>query len=85
VHAKWLYGGLRRFANDLNTPEGLALSAVAGFDHHISKPVNVDELTSLLSRSCVALFFKRGHSRGDPSAMSDSITCDLSDYGGPTT
>jgi PAS domain S-box-containing protein len=32
-----------------DTPEARALSAAAGFDHHICKPVNFDELTSLLS------------------------------------
>ena len=31
-----------------DTPEAHALSAAAGFDHHICKPVNFDELTRLL-------------------------------------
>jgi two-component system CheB/CheR fusion protein len=32
-----------------DTPEARALSAAAGFDHHICKPVNFDELVRLLS------------------------------------
>ena len=32
-----------------DTPEARALSAAAGFDHHICKPVNFDELARLLS------------------------------------
>jgi signal transduction histidine kinase len=32
-----------------DTAEARALSAAAGFDHHICKPVNFDELTTLLS------------------------------------
>jgi two-component system CheB/CheR fusion protein len=32
-----------------DTPEARALSAAAGFDHHICKPVNFDELERLLS------------------------------------
>jgi PAS domain S-box-containing protein len=32
-----------------DTPEAHALSAAAGFDHHICKPVNFDELARLLS------------------------------------
>jgi CheY-like chemotaxis protein len=32
-----------------DTPEARALSAAAGFDHHIWKPVNFDELVRLLS------------------------------------
>jgi PAS domain S-box-containing protein len=32
-----------------DTPEARALSAAAGFDHHICKPVNFDELAKLLS------------------------------------
>jgi PAS domain S-box-containing protein len=32
-----------------DTPEARALSTAAGFDHHICKPVNFDELTRLLS------------------------------------
>jgi CheY-like chemotaxis protein len=32
-----------------DTPESHALSAAAGFDHHIPKPVNFDELVLLLS------------------------------------
>jgi PAS domain S-box-containing protein len=32
-----------------DTPEARALSAAAGFDHHICKPVNFDELLKLLS------------------------------------
>jgi PAS domain S-box-containing protein len=32
-----------------DTPEARALSAAAGFDHHICKPVNFDELETLLS------------------------------------
>ncbi|HEY0745726.1 MAG TPA: ATP-binding protein [Steroidobacteraceae bacterium] len=32
-----------------DTPEARALSAAAGFDHHICKPVNFDELVSLLN------------------------------------
>jgi PAS domain S-box-containing protein len=32
-----------------DTPEARALSAAAGFDHHICKPVNFDELATLLS------------------------------------
>jgi PAS domain S-box-containing protein len=32
-----------------DTPEARALSAAAGFDHHICKPVDFDELTTLLS------------------------------------
>jgi two-component system CheB/CheR fusion protein len=31
------------------TPEARALSAAAGFDHHVCKPVNFEELTILLS------------------------------------
>jgi DNA-binding response OmpR family regulator len=31
-----------------DTPEARALSSSAGFDHHICKPVNFDELTRLL-------------------------------------
>jgi two-component system CheB/CheR fusion protein len=31
-----------------DTPEAHALSAAAGFDHHMSKPVNFDDLTTLL-------------------------------------
>jgi CheY-like chemotaxis protein len=31
-----------------DTPEARALSAAAGFDHHICKPVNFDELATLL-------------------------------------
>jgi CheY-like chemotaxis protein len=33
-----------------DTPESHARSAAAGFDHHIPKPVNFDELVLLLSR-----------------------------------
>jgi two-component system CheB/CheR fusion protein len=32
-----------------DTAEARALSAAAGFDHHICKPVNFDELARLLS------------------------------------
>jgi PAS domain S-box-containing protein len=32
-----------------DTPEARALSAAAGFDHHVCKPVNFDELATLLS------------------------------------
>jgi CheY-like chemotaxis protein len=32
-----------------DTPEAHALSAAAGFDHHLSKPVSFDELSQLLS------------------------------------
>jgi two-component system CheB/CheR fusion protein len=32
-----------------DTPEARALAAAAGFDHHICKPVNFDELTTLLN------------------------------------
>ena len=32
-----------------DTPEARALSAAAGFDHHVCKPVNFDELAALLS------------------------------------
>jgi DNA-binding response OmpR family regulator len=32
-----------------DTAEARALSAAAGFDHHICKPVNFDELAKLLS------------------------------------
>jgi two-component system CheB/CheR fusion protein len=32
-----------------DTPEARALAAAAGFDHHICKPVNFDELTRLLN------------------------------------
>jgi len=32
-----------------DTVEARALSAAAGFDHHICKPVNFDELARLLS------------------------------------
>ena len=32
-----------------DTAEARALSAAAGFDHHICKPVNFDELATLLS------------------------------------
>jgi two-component system CheB/CheR fusion protein len=32
-----------------DTPEARALSAAAGFDHHICKPVNFDELAALLN------------------------------------
>jgi DNA-binding response OmpR family regulator len=32
-----------------DTPEARALSAAAGFDHHICKPVNFDELARLLN------------------------------------
>jgi two-component system CheB/CheR fusion protein len=32
-----------------DTPEARALSAAAGFDHHICKPVNFDELARLLT------------------------------------
>jgi PAS domain S-box-containing protein len=32
-----------------DTPEARALSAAAGFDHHICKPVNFDELATLLT------------------------------------
>jgi PAS domain S-box-containing protein len=32
-----------------DTPEARALSAAAGFDHHVAKPVNFDELARLLS------------------------------------
>lgn len=35
-----------------DTPEARALSAAAGFDHHICKPVNFDELARLLSGNC---------------------------------
>ena len=45
-----------RFASTLliavtgyDTPEARALSAAAGFDHHMSKPVNFDDLTTLLA------------------------------------
>jgi CheY-like chemotaxis protein len=31
-----------------DTPEAHALSAAAGFDHHLSKPVNFTELQTLL-------------------------------------
>ena len=31
-----------------DTPEARALSAAAGFDHHVCKPVNFDELVALL-------------------------------------
>ncbi len=31
-----------------DTPEARALSAAAGFDHHVCKPVNFDELAALL-------------------------------------
>ena len=33
-----------------DTPESHALTAAAGFDHHLAKPVNFDDLTSLLLR-----------------------------------
>jgi CheY-like chemotaxis protein len=33
-----------------DTPESHALSAAAGFDHHIPKPVNFDQLALLLTR-----------------------------------
>jgi hypothetical protein len=32
-----------------DTPEARALSAAAGFDHHVCKPINFDELATLLS------------------------------------
>jgi two-component system CheB/CheR fusion protein len=32
-----------------DTPEARALSSAAGFDHHICKPVNFDELARLLN------------------------------------
>jgi two-component system CheB/CheR fusion protein len=32
-----------------DSPESRALSAAAGFDHHLSKPVNFDDLSQLLS------------------------------------
>jgi two-component system CheB/CheR fusion protein len=32
-----------------DTPEARALSAAAGFDHHLSKPVDFDELATLLA------------------------------------
>jgi DNA-binding response OmpR family regulator len=31
-----------------DTPEAHVMSAAAGFDHHIAKPVNFDELTLIL-------------------------------------
>ena len=31
-----------------DTPEAYVESAAAGFDHHISKPVNFDQLNALL-------------------------------------
>ena len=47
---------LPQFANTLlialtgyDTPEAHALSAAAGFDHHIAKPVNFDQLARLLT------------------------------------
>lgn len=48
--------GMPQFASTLliavtgyDTPESHALSAAAGFDHHMSKPVNFEELQTLLS------------------------------------
>jgi CheY-like chemotaxis protein len=32
-----------------DTPDARALSAAAGFNHHICKPVNFDELAKLLN------------------------------------
>jgi CheY-like chemotaxis protein len=50
--------GMPQFASTLlvaltgyDTPEAHTLSAAAGFDRHICKPVNFDELEKLLSPS----------------------------------
>jgi two-component system CheB/CheR fusion protein len=45
-----------------DTPEARAASAAAGFDHHICKPVNFDELARLLNCQASAA------GRGDPAS-----------------
>jgi len=35
-------------------PEDVAKSKAAGFDHHVAKPPNLEQLDSILARTCCA-------------------------------